>query len=187
MPRPWLSPSSPPGSRLPISRTFNNQLWILIPVAASIAPGIWLSNVPLTAVPQRTALSHTFGGLAAGAGPEHAEFFHGFHTDTCPHMMSRLHSCSRTSAFWPSSPRSCLGYLTFTGSLIAAAKLQEIQVGPQQPSWVYPGHNFVNATAFTIALVLATVLILNPHHAAAPWLFGTIIFLSLNFGWMLLG
>jgi NAD(P) transhydrogenase subunit beta len=28
--------------------------------------GVPLSKVPLTAVPQRTALSHAFGGLAAG-------------------------------------------------------------------------------------------------------------------------
>ena len=41
-------------------------LWVLIPILASIYPGIWLSQVPLTAVPQRTALSHAFGGLAAG-------------------------------------------------------------------------------------------------------------------------
>ena len=30
------------------------------------AIGVPLSKVPLTAVPQRTALSHAFGGLAAG-------------------------------------------------------------------------------------------------------------------------
>ena len=33
---------------------------------AGFAVGVPLSRVPLTAVPQRTALSHAFGGLAAG-------------------------------------------------------------------------------------------------------------------------
>ena len=33
---------------------------------AGVAVGVPLSRVPLTAVPQRTALSHAFGGLAAG-------------------------------------------------------------------------------------------------------------------------
>src|SRR6266704_3647936 len=35
-------------------------------VIVGTALGIPLSRVPLTAVPQRTALSHAFGGLAAG-------------------------------------------------------------------------------------------------------------------------
>ena len=40
--------------------------WILAAIIAGIAVGIPLSKVPLTAVPQRTAISHAFGGLAAG-------------------------------------------------------------------------------------------------------------------------
>ena len=35
-------------------------------IVAGFAVGVPLSRVPLTAVPQRTALSHAFGGLAAG-------------------------------------------------------------------------------------------------------------------------
>ena len=43
-----------------------HHLWIVIAVVLAFAVGIPLSRVPLTAVPQRTALSHAFGGLAAG-------------------------------------------------------------------------------------------------------------------------
>ena len=39
---------------------------IILALIAGTAVGIPLSRVPLTAVPQRTALSHAFGGLAAG-------------------------------------------------------------------------------------------------------------------------
>ena len=35
-------------------------------IVVGTAIGVPLSRVPLTAVPQRTALSHAFGGLAAG-------------------------------------------------------------------------------------------------------------------------
>ncbi len=35
-------------------------------IALGFVVGVPLSRVPLTAVPQRTALSHAFGGLAAG-------------------------------------------------------------------------------------------------------------------------
>ena len=40
--------------------------WIAIAMVAGTLVGVPLSRVPLTAVPQRTALSHAFGGLAAG-------------------------------------------------------------------------------------------------------------------------
>jgi NAD(P) transhydrogenase subunit beta len=43
-----------------------NWGWIAGAVAAGFALGVPLSWVPLTAVPQRTAVSHAFGGLAAG-------------------------------------------------------------------------------------------------------------------------
>ena len=43
-----------------------HHAWIIGAIAAGFIVGIPLSRVPLTAVPQRTALSHAFGGLAAG-------------------------------------------------------------------------------------------------------------------------
>src|ERR671923_885710 len=40
--------------------------WILLAITAGFVVGYPLSRVPLTAVPQRTALSHAVGGAAAG-------------------------------------------------------------------------------------------------------------------------
>ena len=40
--------------------------WILVAFVVGTLIGVPLSRVPLTAVPQRTALSHAFGGLAVG-------------------------------------------------------------------------------------------------------------------------
>src|ERR1700704_3905779 len=40
--------------------------WIVLAIIAGFLVGVPLSRAPLTAVPQRTALSHAFGGLAAG-------------------------------------------------------------------------------------------------------------------------
>src|ERR671938_230590 len=48
--------------------------WIVLAILAGFAVGIPLSRVPLTAVPQRTALSHAFGGLAAGLGGQANEY-----------------------------------------------------------------------------------------------------------------
>ncbi len=150
------------------------HLWVLIPIALAVWPGVWLSLVPITAVPQRTALSHAFGGLAAGLVGT-AEYFHWF--------------SSTPEAFTPFRMGAIvveitLGYLTFTGSLIAAAKLQEIKWIPQRP-WVYPGHNLVNLLAFGAAVVIGASLIFNPTASWAPYGFAAVIFLALNFGWML--
>ena len=46
--------------------TVIHHVWIVLAIAAGFLVGVPLSRVPLTAVPQRTALSHAFGGLAAG-------------------------------------------------------------------------------------------------------------------------
>ena len=43
-----------------------NHGWIIVAIIAAFVVGVPLSRVALTAVPQRTALSHAFGGLAAG-------------------------------------------------------------------------------------------------------------------------
>ena len=46
--------------------TIVSYKWIVVAIVLGIVVGVPLSRVPLTAVPQRTALSHAFGGLAAG-------------------------------------------------------------------------------------------------------------------------
>src|SRR5438067_2088135 len=43
-----------------------NWGWIVGALVLGFVVGVPLSKVPLTAVPQRTALSHAFGGAAAG-------------------------------------------------------------------------------------------------------------------------
>src|SRR5262245_64038906 len=47
-----------------------HHAWIVIAIVAGFAVGVPLSKVPLTAVPQRTELSHDFAGVAGGrVGP----------------------------------------------------------------------------------------------------------------------
>src|SRR6185295_16260599 len=97
--------------------------WILVAIIAGFVVGIPLSRVPLTAVPQRTALSHAFGGLAAGLVGM-AEFFlwkgGSASVAMTPFRMSAL------------GAEVILGFLTFTGSLMAAGKLQEEKWIPQR-------------------------------------------------------
>ena len=150
------------------------HLWIIIPIALAIGPGMWLANVPLTAVPQRTAISHAFGGLAAGLVGT-AKYFYWFSEE--PEMLTGF----RTVAI---IVEIILGYLTFTGSLIAAGKLQEVKWIPQRP-WVYKGQQAVNGGAFALTLLLALLLIAWPTSAWSPYVFILLILLAFNFGWML--
>jgi len=150
------------------------HLWIIIPIALAFGPGIWLSHVKLTAVPQRTALSHAFGGLAAGLVGT-AKYFYWLHDE--PAMLTKF----RVLAILV---EVLLGFLTFTGSLIAAGKLQELKWIPQRP-WVYKGQNLVNLLAFCAVLIMGALLMANPTADHAPWLFIAVIVIALNFGWML--
>jgi NAD(P) transhydrogenase subunit beta len=152
-----------------------DHLWVVIPIVVAVIPGVWLAMVPLTAVPQRTALSHAFGGLAAGLVGT-AEYFYWLQYEQGNLTTFRMVAIIA---------EIILGYLTFTGSLIAFAKLQEIKWIPQRP-WVYKGQKIVNLGALAVAVVLGVVLIIHPILGVWSWvMFFAIIVLALNFGWML--
>ena len=124
--------------------------------------GVPLGRVAMTAVPQRTALSHAFGALCVTLVGS-AEFY--LRTpEISRFMMSVL------------SIEVVLGGLTFTGSLMAAGKLQEIL--PQRPL-TYKGQNFVNFLIIAGALAIAVYLVLNP---GARNLFPFMILMALIFG-----
>ncbi len=145
-------------------------------IAVGAAIGVPLSLVPLTAVPQRTALSHAFGGLAAGLVGS-AEFY--IWQD--PAHAGQL-TPFRTTAL---VLEVILGYLTFTGSLMAAGKLQEIRFIPQRPV-TYPGQNLFNIGLLLLAAGLGAALVLSPTAAWAAVAFPVIIVLALAFGVLLI-
>src|SRR5678816_3770457 len=125
--------------------------WIAIAVVLGVAIGVPLSRVPLTAVPQRTALSHAFGGLAAGLVGV-AEFYRWLHAGG-----AEL-TAFRTTAL---IVEILLGFLTFTGSLMAAGKLQEIKWIPQRPV-TYPMQNLSNLLLLGIGVGCGIALVVNP-------------------------
>jgi len=128
--------------------------------------GIPLGRVAMTAVPQRTALSHAFGALCVTLVGS-AEFY--LRTpDISRFMMAVL------------SIEVILGGLTVTGSLMAAGKLQEIL--PQRPL-TYKGQNLVNFLLLAVALFIAVTLVLHPDHKT--W-FPFMVLLALTFGVLLI-
>jgi len=128
--------------------------------------GVPLGRVAMTAVPQRTALSHAFGALCVTLVGS-AEFYLRS-PDISRFMMAVL------------SLEVILGGLTVTGSLMAAGKLQEIL--PQRPL-TYKGQNLVNFVLLAGALVIAVSLVLHPE---ARSLFPFMILIALAFGVLLI-
>ena len=153
-----------------------HYLWILGAFVVGAAVGYPLAQVPLTAVPQRTALSHAFGGMAAGLVGT-AKFFlwygKGDAAALSPFIIVALVA------------EILLGFLTFTGSLMAAGKLQEVKWIPQRPV-TYPGQNFTNIGLLAVAVLLGVALVVNPLASWAPVAFGLIIVISLAFGVLLI-
>jgi NAD(P) transhydrogenase subunit beta len=139
--------------------------WIFIAFFLGSAIGVPLAYLmPMTAVPQRTAISHAFGALASaliGTAEYYRQLPHGF---TMGALMLEM----------------LLGFLTFTASLMAFGKLQEIL--PTRPI-TYKGQNLVNLGLFALAVATGIALIVSPEQT---WLFPIFVLLSLAFGILLI-
>jgi NAD(P) transhydrogenase subunit beta len=139
--------------------------WIAIALIIGSGIGVPLGLVQMTAVPQRTALSHAFGAFCVTLVGT-AEFYLG--TPSIPGFkMSVL--CVEV----------ILGGLTVTGSLMAAGKLQEVL--SQRPI-TYKGQNFVNLALLASTAVIAVYLVHNP---GATHLYPVMVGIALVVGVML--
>ena len=144
-----------------------NWEWILAGFLIGAALGLPLAyKLPITAVPQQTALSHACGALAAAVVGT-AEYLRdpaNVHGGTMVALIAEM----------------LLGYLTFTGSLMAAGKLQEVL--PTRPI-TYRNQNVINLSLFAIALVIGIRLIFVPTDT---FLFPIFVALALAFGVLLI-
>jgi NAD(P) transhydrogenase subunit beta len=136
--------------------------WVATALVLGTIIGVPLGKVAMTAVPQRTALSHAFGALCVTLVGT-AEFYLRA-PSVPPFMMAVL------------GMEVILGSLTFTGSLMAAGKLQEVL--PQRPI-TYKGQNFVNLAVLAIAVIVAVILVMHPERT---YLYPLIVVLPLIFG-----
>jgi len=136
--------------------------WIAIALVLGTIIGVPLGKVAMTAVPQRTAVSHAFGALCVTL------------VGTAEYYLQAPNVPPFTMAVL--GMEVILGSLTFTGSLMAAGKLQEIL--PQRPL-TYKGQNFVNLSLLAIAIGLAVYLVIHPE---AKFLFPFIVGIPLLFG-----
>jgi NAD(P) transhydrogenase subunit beta len=141
-------------------------VWIFVALAiGAVAGGTMGLRIPMTAVPQRTALSHSLGALAAAlVGVSEYVLHHG-----------ELGSVAMT----PLGFEVVIGSLTFTGSLMAAAKLQGLLPGAPI---TYKGQNLSNIALLAVLVVSLFALIVMP---SVSLLFWVIVVLGLLFGFLL--
>jgi H+-translocating NAD(P) transhydrogenase subunit beta len=116
-------------------------------------------------VPQRTAMSHACGALAAALVGT-AEFYR--EANQPKYVLVAL------------MIETLLGFLTFTGSLMAMGKLQEVL--PQRPI-TYRNQNFINLGLLAVAAGLGVRLVFVPTET---WIFPVFAALSLIFGVLLI-
>jgi H+-translocating NAD(P) transhydrogenase subunit beta len=144
--------------------------WIILGLLlGSVVGGSMGLRIPMTAVPQRTALSHSLGALAA----------------TLVGISEYLRHGGQLSEEFTRVTMAALGFevviggLTFTGSLMAAAKLQELLPGAPI---TYKGQN---ASNFTLLGIMAGSLVLLIFLPSISGVFFLMVALALLFGFLL--
>jgi NAD(P) transhydrogenase subunit beta len=135
---------------------------LVIGSLVGLAMGVW---VPMTAMPQRTALSHAFGAFAAALVGISEFYRSGGHLERI--TMGAL------------GFEVMLGALTTTGSLLAFAKLQGMVRGTPM---TYKGQNVFNMALLTITVAIFVYLVFVP---GSMTLFFTMVGLSFVFGLLL--
>jgi H+-translocating NAD(P) transhydrogenase subunit beta len=115
---------------------------------------IW---IPMTKMPERIALSHAFGGLAAALVG--VSEYHHLGTQIPRFIMGAL------------GLEVFLGFLTFTGSLMAFGKLQGVISGAPV---TWKGQNASNITMFFTALVILVLVVMDPSRVVLFYLMGAL-------------
>lgn len=141
--------------------------WIAVGLVAGAAIGVPLAAyVPMTAMPQRTALSHAFGAAAAAL------------VGIAEYILRQPRLDHFTMAVL--GIEVLLGGLTVTGSLMAFAKLQELIQG--RPV-VYRGQNVVNLSILAVALAGIAWLVVTPGTTVV---FAVVVVAAVVFGVLLI-
>jgi NAD(P) transhydrogenase subunit beta len=135
---------------------------LLLGSTIGLAMGLW---VPMTAMPQRTALSHAFGALAASLVGISEYYLHG----------ANLGEFRMGAVGF----EVLLGSLTTTGSLVAFAKLQGLVPGAPM---TYKGQNVFNLCLLAATIACFILLLFVPGTAI---LFYLMLGLAFAFGILL--
>lgn len=139
--------------------------WIIIGMLVGTAAGIWYAvKTRMTAMPQLVALLNGYGGGSSFlvAGVELA-----------------MHPDLTAMGLIATAASGLIGAVTFSGSFVAWAKLEELKIARDLR---LPGQQALNGLLVASCLALSTLLFYHPHWIALYWL---IVVLSLVLGFFL--
>ena len=137
--------------------------WILLGLIVGTAIGVYMARaVQMTAMPEMVALLNGFGGLASLL-VGWAEYLHNPVMDTFTATVTFL--------------TVLIGGITFSGSVVAFAKLSERISGKP---YLFKNQHLINAALLTILIVFAIFFALIPEKTYALLLLGMIISLALG-------
>ena len=138
-----------------------NYEWIAIAIVIGATIGAPIAIfMPMTGVPQRTAISQACGSLASAL------------IGTAEYYKLKPHGFTMTALI----VETLLGFLTVTASVMAWGKLQEVL--PGRPI-VYKGQFFINMAVLAGAIAMGAMIVLHPERSDLyPWF----VALALTFG-----
>lgn len=147
-----------------------NYTWIIVAIVLGSGIGVTLAVlVKMTAMPQMVGLLNGFGGAASAlvASGELIEVIR--------------HGVERLPLGWGISTvlGILIGWVTFTGSMIAYAKLQGLM--PGRPI-VLPGFKVINGVLGAVLLVLGVLVVVN---ATGWWWFAALSLIAMVLGVLL--
>ncbi|MCM2279158.1 MAG: NAD(P)(+) transhydrogenase (Re/Si-specific) subunit beta [Oligoflexia bacterium] len=136
--------------------------WIVAGLAAGAVVGITVAlKIQMTAMPQLVAALHSFVGLSAVLVAAGTYYTHGAAGESDPVLMTEI------------AAGSFIGAITFTGSLIAFAKLQEIM---GSAPLVFRGQHWLNL-ALGVAMLAFGGHFIASHSMVSFWIMTGIAFL----------
>jgi NAD(P) transhydrogenase subunit beta len=146
-----------------------NYEWILIALVVGAGIGVPLAILmPMTHVPQRTAISQACGAFASAL------------IGTAEYYRLVAHGLTPGFTMGALTLEMLLGFLTTTASLMAFGKLHEIL--PGRPI-VFKGQTFFNLGILGVAIVMGGMLVAHPENT---YLFPIFVTLALVFGVLLI-
>ncbi|MCA9155502.1 MAG: NAD(P)(+) transhydrogenase (Re/Si-specific) subunit beta [Planctomycetales bacterium] len=150
----------------------NSYLYVGIGVAIGAAIGVVLAQrIQMTAMPQMVALFNGFGGIASVlvAGAD---------------LMQHLHEPASIDVLTATGFSGIIGAVTFSGSLIAMGKLQELKMF--RKPFALPAQQAINAVLALVVLGLTVAMAINGTEADGQrWFYLPVILLSMLLGVML--
>ena len=128
---------------------------MVVAIALSVVFWFWGKRVPITDMPQMVAIFNGMGGGSAAAIGAASLINAATFTGACTPEAAAAHACLDRTALVLGVIGALIGAISFSGSVIAWAKLD----GRMDKRYTFPGQQFVNLIVFVATVALGAWLV----------------------------